>query len=96
VGWVSSTADSNYSWRAALFENDIAIDLNTLIEPVPGWTLAEARSINDAGQIVGWGWQSVDGTDWNVMPQGFLLTPVPEPATLMLLTLALILRGRCR
>ena len=55
-------------------------DLNDLI-PASGWTLEMATAINDVGQIVGYG----------VSPSGqmnafsFLLTPAPEPSTLVLL-----------
>ena len=31
------------------------IDLNSAIEPAPGWTLTNAMAINNAGQIVGYG-----------------------------------------
>jgi probable HAF family extracellular repeat protein len=54
------------------------VDLNNLIAGA-GWTLEEATGINDSGQIVGYG----------VNPSGqthaFLLTPSPEPSTLVLL-----------
>jgi probable HAF family extracellular repeat protein len=42
-----------------------------------GWILEEAQGINDAGQIVGSGW-GPDGY------HAFLLTPIPEPSTLLL------------
>ncbi len=59
-------------------------NLNDLIDPSSGWTLM-ATGINDAGQIVGAGFN----------PQGeyhaFLLTPiVPEPSTLSLLSGAVL------
>jgi probable HAF family extracellular repeat protein len=62
-------------------------DLNALVDPLSGWTLIEARAINDHGQIVGYGALSGDaGT------RAFLLTPipqgaVPEPATWALMIL---------
>ena len=53
-------------------------NLNNLIDPSLGWDLTGAGGINDAGDIVGSGFN----------PQGqfhaFLLTPVPEPSTLQL------------
>ena len=66
------------------------IDLNTtLINPLSGWTLREAMSINENGWIVGYMYKS--GVDYHA----FLLTPVPEPATLLLLTFGgLMLRNR--
>jgi probable HAF family extracellular repeat protein len=44
------------------------VDLNTLIPPNSGWELFEASSINDHGQIVGWGRHGAD-------IRAFLLTP---------------------
>jgi probable HAF family extracellular repeat protein len=44
-------------------------DLNTMIPANSGWILEEARGINDAGQISGYGFH-------NGKERGFLLTPV--------------------
>lgn len=44
-------------------------DLNTMIPPTSGWVLIHAASINNAGQIVGYG--TINGAD-----HAFLLTPV--------------------
>jgi hypothetical protein len=49
------------------------------------------QCINDAGQITGEGTISINGTD-----HAFLLTPVPEPATLSLNAMALIAAGILR
>jgi probable HAF family extracellular repeat protein len=54
--------------RAMLYENNVMHDLNELIPNDSGWILRDARSINDAGQIVGRGELNGDQT-W------FLLTP---------------------
>jgi hypothetical protein len=54
------------------------VDLNGLIDPASGWTLAAARDINDSGWIVGTG-------TLNGQARAFLLTPVPEPSSLALL-----------
>ena len=54
------------------------VDLNTLIDPLSGWELVTAWGINDAGQITGYG--LIGGET-----HAFLLTPVPEPATLVLI-----------
>jgi hypothetical protein len=57
-------------------------DLNSLLVSNPtGMTLVEALGVNDLGQIVGYG--IVGGSE-----HAFLLTPVPEPGTLMLCGLA--------
>jgi probable HAF family extracellular repeat protein len=66
---------------AFLYSGGVMTDLNTLIARSTGWSLQEANAINDAGQIVGWGYNSAGQQD------AFLLTPVPEPATLTLLAL---------
>jgi hypothetical protein len=56
------------------------IDLNTtLINPLSGWTLREAYSINEDGWIVGYMSHSSLGD------HAFLLTAVPEPASAVLL-----------
>ena len=55
-------------------------DLNDLIDPASGWVLTTARDINNAGQIVGWG-------TFNGNQRAFLLTAIPERATLALVAL---------
>lgn len=60
------------------------INLNELIDPSLGWVLETAYGINDNGWIVGAGNKGA-----------YLLTPIPEPATLFILGLgALFLRKR--
>ena len=56
-----------------------------------GWSLTEATAINNVGQIVGMGWNPSGGRE------AYLLTPIPEPATLAVLLLgglALLRRRR--
>ena len=68
---------------ATLWRDGAAFDLNALIDPASGWTLAEARDVNASGQIVGYG-------TLNGQTRGFLLSPiaaVPEPGTTGLLSL---------
>lgn len=80
VGW-AGTNDSDV--RAFIWSDDQMVNLNDLIAPGSGWVLSRANDINDAGEIVGYG--TVNG-----QAHGFLLTPIPEPATLSLLAVAAI------
>ncbi len=76
---VGSSETSEGAERAFLDVDGVMSDLNSMIDP-NGWTLEEARGINDNGQIVGWGQIGDDGPT-----HAFLLTRVPEPSTLILL-----------
>ncbi len=58
-------------------------DLNNLVANLGGWTLTEAEGVNDSGSIVGFG--TIGGVQ-----HGFLLTPTPEPSTLVLLGAAAV------
>jgi probable HAF family extracellular repeat protein len=58
------------------------VDLNSLINPSSGWVLDSGNAINDLGQITGNG--AIGG-----QTHAFLLTPVPEPSSLVLASLAL-------
>ena len=72
------------------------VDLNSLIDPVTGagWTLAGAHAINDAGQIVGNGYYDPDGPGGlQESGRAFLLTPVPEPSTLVIGTIVAVFFG---
>jgi probable HAF family extracellular repeat protein len=61
------------------------MDLNNLLDSTgAGWILNEARGINDAGQIVGYG-----RTPRGVV-HGFLLTPVPEPSSTGLVLISVL------
>ena len=72
--------------RHAFLDNgSMMTDLNSLIDPLAGWSLVDANSINDTGQIVGFGYHNAEA-------HAFLLTPVPEPSSIALL-LALALGG---
>jgi probable HAF family extracellular repeat protein len=63
-----------------LYANGTMMDLNNLIDTSLGWTVTEAYSINDNGSVVGWGRDNPSGPY-----HALLLTPVPEPSTLVLL-----------
>jgi hypothetical protein len=69
------------------------MNLNNLLDPVTGagWTIQIPLAMNNTGQIAGNGLL-------NGVPAGFLLTPVPEPSTIALSTLAVLFLGnrRCR
>jgi probable HAF family extracellular repeat protein len=67
--------------HAFLYIGGTMLDLNSLINPSLGWTILDATGINDSGQIVAYGFQNQTETD------ALLLTPIPEPGALCLLTL---------
>lgn len=62
---------------ATLWMNGTPIDLNTLLPAGSGWNLLSAEGISANGDIVGFG--TFGGSN-----QAFLLTAVPEPASLAL------------
>jgi probable HAF family extracellular repeat protein len=75
--------------HAFLYADGVMTDLNSLLISGSGWTLAYATSINDAVQIVAFGCNA-SGDE-----HALLLTPIPEPATLLLLGLGgILLRKR--
>jgi probable HAF family extracellular repeat protein len=72
VGGASISSDS---YHAFLYERSATPqmqDLNSLIPPHSGWSLEEARAINQRGQIVGLG-------ERNGHNHAFLLTPRKKP-----------------
>jgi hypothetical protein len=63
-------------------------DLKSLVDSsANGWSLGRPMSINDAGQIVGVG---IDRSGFN---EAFLLTPLPEPSTLILFAVGSTMGG---
>jgi probable HAF family extracellular repeat protein len=68
---------------AFLYSAGTMTDLNSLIDPASGWHLSEAYAINNIGEIVGYG-------TINEQTHAFLLTPVPEPSSIALLTIGAI------
>jgi probable HAF family extracellular repeat protein len=66
-----------------LYSDGERFDLNALIDPASGWVLETAWSINDSGWITGRG--SIGGTG-----HAYLLIPVPEPSSLVLVGLAML------
>jgi hypothetical protein len=69
---VGGCVDASANFRAFVWKDQKAIDLNTMISE-PGWELAIAWAINKSGQIVGTG--ALNGN-----PAGFLLTPLSPAA----------------
>ena len=93
VGWYNPS-EPTHDHHAMLFDptgNGDNIDLNTVISPsYNGPYLRLALDININGWIVG-----VAGAGMN--ERGFLLTPIPEPCSLVLLALgglALVKKSR--
>jgi len=68
---VGTAQDTNHQWQAFYYENGRTYNLNTLLPLDSGWTLVDARAINDQGQIVGVGQK--DG-----LTRAFLLFPATE------------------
>jgi probable HAF family extracellular repeat protein len=64
------SCDVNFNCRAAIWQNGVMADLNTLIPPGSTLFLLLANSINSRGQIVG---AALDQSTGNIVP--FLATP---------------------
>jgi len=81
VGFSSFSDDSGFTYSdysAFLWENGVLYNLNDHINPGNAdWTLYKAQGINNRGYIVGSG--LIDGEE-----HAYLLKPVPEPGTLLL------------
>lgn len=86
--WIDFNGNNS---KAVLWEAGTtnAIDLNGQIDGSSGWYLQRATGLNEAGQIVGFGLH-------NGTARGFLLTPVPEPATVAVLVAGLAAFARRR
>ena len=88
VGQADSGGPTNHAF---IVIGGILVDLNTLLDASgTGWTLQQAFAINDSGQIIGFG--------YNSLGQGvaFLLTPAPEPSTWLSVTGALLFAATLR
>lgn len=83
TGWSYTNSDDTGDTHAFVYSEESGmVDLNSLIDPLAGWTLIRGWAINAAGQITGTG-------AIGEHQHAFLLTPVPEPASLLLLALSL-------
>ena len=70
-GEINSNFDARaFAWTAS----DGLVNLNDRIDSSLGIVLFGAAGINDQGMIVGWG-------EYRGSPAGFVLKPVPEPAS---------------
>lgn len=78
VGFSNTGAES----RATLWEDNAAIDLTLMLTNGQGWNLWQATGINNKGQIIGFG--AYEGR-W----AGYLLTPVPEANSWLMVALGL-------
>jgi len=86
VGWAEI---DNGEKHAFLYSGGAMIDLNDLIPEDSGWLLENARDINDDGWIAGSG--TIGG-----QTHAWMLTPIPEPATVSTLLLGVGVLGLLR
>lgn len=70
--------------------DNLAVDLNTLIDPAGGWILHSAKAISDTGWVVGVGSFDPDGVGQQAPYDRLFLIQVPEPGSLILLLSGLL------
>ena len=75
--------------RAILWRNEVAFDLNDLVELPADHHLIAGMDINDAGQIIVWGTDGQPEYPWLPTPYAaYLLTPIPVPEPTVTIILA--------
>jgi probable HAF family extracellular repeat protein len=80
--------------RAVRYTNTLGLqELNALIDPSLGWVLLCAHDVNDAGQIVGYGFNNYTGLTHAVRLQP-LASPPPECTVNCLRSTKIVLRER--
>ena len=83
LGQVVGSADVSGTSHAFLAGLSPIFDLNLMINPGSGWVLNTASAINNLGQITGTG-------TFNGQSRAYLLTPVPEPGSVVLAALDIV------
>ena len=85
VGYLNLFVGSSVYFRGFVYTDGVMTDSDDLIDPSCGWTIEYANAINDDGLIVGQAYNSAIRSH-----HAFLLTPIPEPSTVILLAIAAI------
>ncbi len=89
VGW--SKFDDSDILHAFIYQNGQMYDLNDLLDTSSmGITLTRANDINELGQIVVIGYYNSDPTIQRAFLLNPVVTPIPEPMTIILLSIGMI------
>jgi probable HAF family extracellular repeat protein len=79
----SGTVVGYSGWHAFLYANGAMMDLNSLAVVPGGWTITEAKGINDSGQIVGYA--TLDSS-YGATTHAFLMTPTSSSLSMSMST----------